>query len=88
MTQEPTRPTPVDFDSVRKNAAEQEVNLSEIAIFYEGLSPDQVTLMREKGVVAQESGASPIGASVIGRFCADGSVLFPEFASGVHYLGA
>ena len=89
MSLDKPRANSVDFDLIRKNANEQSVNLAEIASSYEGLSSEQVASMKAAAVIAHESEEETVlGSSGIGRFGADGSVIFPEFATGVHYLGA
>lgn len=72
-----------DFDAIRSNAEKDGIDLSEIAILYEGLSAFELFAMREAGLVARES-----EAIVLGRFAADGTVMFQAKAVGVISLSA
>jgi len=72
----------VDFDAVRKNAKEQGVPLAEIAIIYENLTTDEIATLKQQRLLTHDEGAT------LGRFMADGRVMFPEKATGVLSLGA
>lgn len=72
-----------DIEEVKRNAYAQGVALSEIAIFYDGLTDDEKDLMREQNLITHEN-----GGSVIARFAEGGEALFPEKITGVHYLAA
>jgi hypothetical protein len=72
-----------DIEEVKRNAYAQGVALSEIAIFYDGLTDDEKDLMREQNLITHEN-----GASVIARFAEGGEALFPQKITGVHCLGA
>ena len=76
-------PEVVDFDSIRKNAGKQGISLSEISIFYQNLDAHEITAMKIENLITHES-----EGSVVAKFRQDGSVMFPEKATGVHYLGA
>jgi hypothetical protein len=73
----------VDIDAIKRNAVEQGVPLSEIAIFYDGLTDNEKDLMREQNLITHDN-----GRIVIAKFTASGEALFSEKAEGVHYLGA
>ena len=73
----------VDIDTIKRNASEQGVPLSEIALFYEGLTDEETKLMQAQQLITQEN-----GGFAIGRFTGSGEVLFPSKVKGVHYLGA
>jgi hypothetical protein len=75
----------VDFDKVRTNAAEQGIPLTEIAILYEDLNAEQVAALKEQGLVAYPNENGP---ALVGRFKADGGVMFPEKATGIYSLAA
>jgi hypothetical protein len=72
-----------DIEEVKRNAYAQGVPLSEIAIFYDGLTDDEKDLMREQNLITQIN-----GGIVIAKFTASGEALFSEKIKGVHYLGA
>jgi hypothetical protein len=72
-----------DIEEIKRNACAQGVPLSEIAIFYDGLTDDEKDLMREQNLITHEN-----GSVVIARFTTSGEVLFPEKVKGVHHLGA
>jgi hypothetical protein len=73
----------VDFDEVRRNAASQGIALDQIAIFYKGLTADEMAELERRGLVARKT-----ESVVIGKFLPDGGVLFPERATGVYSLSA
>lgn len=73
----------VDFAAVKRNASEQGVPLDSIAIMYEGLSRGEVKTMRKLSLITHEG-----GKGVIAKFPTDGNPLFPEKATGIHYLAA
>jgi len=72
-----------DIEAVKKNATEQGVLLSEIAIFYNGLTDDEKDLMREQNLITHEN-----GGSVIARFTKGGEAMFPQKITGAHCLAA
>ena len=72
----------VDFDSVRKNAAEQGIDLSKIAILYEGLTASEILSLEEAGCVAYKA-----EKCVIGKFTKEGREMFGTKAVGVYYPG-
>lgn len=72
----------VDFDSVRKNAAAEGIPLSEICLFYAGLSAEDVTTLRNAGALKEFYD----GHRALGAFCSDGSVVLEDKVTGVHYL--
>ena len=74
----------LNFDEIRQNAQEQGVNLQEIAIVYKGLTDNQIETMNAKGLLVQKLG----NGGGIGKFSAEGEVLFAEMAVQVLYLGA
>ncbi|GEM_PF-3283731 len=71
----------VDFEAVRENALKDGIHLSEISIVYESLTPEELTIMNQAGLVAHGE-----TMNVIGRFGVDGQVLFPEKATAVPCL--
>jgi hypothetical protein len=75
----------LNFDEIRRNAAEQSISLSEIAIIYDGISDEQFEALNRQGLVVSGDGES---GKCVGRFTNDGEVLFPDMATGVLYLGA
>ncbi len=72
----------LDFDEIRRNAKEQGVALSQIAVIYEGLSDDQFELLNLKGLLVNDLG----NGRAIGRFVENGEVLFADMAVQVLYL--
>jgi hypothetical protein len=74
----------LDFDEIRRNAIEQGIDLSQITIIYEELNDNQFEALNAGGLVVTDLG----DGNAIGRFKANGDVLFPEMATGVLYLGA
>lgn len=73
----------LDFDVIRRNAAEQGVSLAEIAVFYEKLDEDEIAVLEGMGLVSYKN-----GTSIVGRFTKSGEVLFPNKVVGIHSLGA
>lgn len=74
---------PVDFGSVRLNAAADGIPASEIAVFYQGLTPAERLSLKDAGLMVHET-----EGTVIARLAADGNQPFPEKAIGVHTLAA
>jgi len=74
----------VDFDAVKRNAREQGVPLSEIAILYCDLSPAEEKELKDRGLAVH---ISP-GGRMIAKFPTDENPMFPDKAVGVHTLGA
>jgi hypothetical protein len=74
----------VDFDSVRRNAAAQGVPLSEISIFYENLTDEEIAFLDESGLIV----SSTRREMIVARFGPDGEVAFPDKASGVYSLAS
>jgi len=73
----------IDVETVKRNAAEQGVELSSIAIFYDGLTEDEKDLMREQNLITQDN-----GSIVIARFTNAGEALFQQKIKGFHSLAA
>jgi hypothetical protein len=73
----------VNIEAIKKNASEQGIPLSEIAVIYDGLTDEEKNLMRAQQLITHEN-----GAVAIARFSGSGEVLFPSKVKGVHYLGA
>jgi hypothetical protein len=73
----------VDFDAVRKNAAAEGIDLSFVAIKYEGLTVDELDTLKARGRFAKDLGPG----RVLGSFGDDGVPLFPEKATAVFLLG-
>lgn len=74
----------VDLDAVRENATLEGIPLSEIALFYQGLSEDDANALRTAGVLKEFYD----GHRALGTFCPDGSVVLSEKVTGAHYLAA
>lgn len=76
-------PHGVDLDEVRRNAETQGVDLSQITLFYAGLTElEELELARHKLLVEQTE------AVILGRFHPEGFALFPDKVSSVYSLGA
>jgi hypothetical protein len=75
---------PVNFEEVKKNAAEQGLDLGRIAIQYEGLTDQEMLDLsaRRLGRAAGRPGAW------LGTFTEDGEALFPTKAVAVISLEA
>lgn len=71
----------VDFAAVRLNAKEEGIPLSEIAIFYRGLTEDEITTLGS--LVTHRN-----GEVTIAKFPTDEKELFPNKAFGVYSLSA
>lgn len=74
---------PIDFDEVRTNAAASGIPLSQIAILYDDLSGLEIGMLESEGLIAHVT-----NKQVVGKFKADGSVMFPDKAVGVYSLAA
>jgi hypothetical protein len=75
----------VDFEAVIRNAEAQGVDLQEIAIQYEGLTPDDLIELR----LRQHITHNRRNGTVLAKFPGDGGIpSCPEKAVAVHYLGA
>ena len=72
-----------DIETVKRNAAEQGVPLSEIAIFYDGLTDDEKDFMREHNLITHSN-----GSIVTAKFTNGGEALFPDKIKGVYSLSA
>lgn len=75
---------PVDFDTVRKNAKAQGIDLSQIAIVYSNLTEAEIDSMTRDRLISHDAGTG----TVIAHFRTDGEAAFPEKATGTLYLGA
>ena len=73
----------VNFDEVRRNAREQGISLTEIAIIYENLTESEIHLLKERNLYVSQT-----TTKVIGRFSEDGAEMFSERAVGVHSLAS
>lgn len=73
----------IEIEDVKRNAAEQGVPLSGIAIFYDGLTDDEKDFMREQNLITHDN-----GSSVVARFTNTGEALFHEKIKGFHSLAA
>jgi hypothetical protein len=73
----------LDFDAIRANAANDGIDLAGVAIIYEGLTSEELAQMRAVGRIARET-----EQTVLGKFAGDGTVMFPDKAIRVIYLGA
>ena len=75
---------PLNFSEIRKNAEEQSISLTEIAIVYANLTEQQIRTLDERGLLVSNTG----NGRCIGRFAENGDALFPEMATGVLTLSA
>jgi hypothetical protein len=75
---------PVDFEAVRRNAAEQGVDLQEITIKYEGLTAEELSRLEAHQEVTHRTGSG----NVLAKFPVEGKPLFPHKAAAVFSLGA
>lgn len=75
----------VDFAAVKRNASEDGIPLSEIAIKYEQLTPEEINALRERGLLTH---SLPTSGNALGRFAENGDVLFPAKAVAVLHLAA
>ena len=67
-----------------KNAAmEQGIPLSEISLFYQDLTEEEISRLLEKGLFTHQT-----GARVIAKFDDNGNALFPEKISETYTLGS
>ena len=73
----------VDIAVVKNAAMEQGVPLSEIALFYQDLTEQEISRLLEKGLVTDQT-----EARVIAKFDDDGNALFPEKISEVYTLSS
>lgn len=73
----------VDFDQIVRNATEQGIDLSEIALFYEGLTDEELSELKRHHLFVRQS-----NACVIGRFNKEGIPFFPKKVTGVYSLSA
>lgn len=76
-------PHGVDFDQIVENAAKQGIDLSEIAIFYEGLTEAELFELKRHNLITDQS-----RRCVIGKFNKEGIALFPDKVTGVHSLSS
>lgn len=72
-----------DIEEIKRNAYAQGVDLREIAVFYEGLTPEEKNLMMAQDLITHDN-----GDTVIAKFTEDGEVLFSGKVKGIHYLAA
>jgi hypothetical protein len=73
----------VDLEETLNNAKKEEIDLSEITLFYSNLNEAEELELRTKNLFITKS-----EAVVIGRFTSEGIALFPDKVSAVYYLGA
>jgi hypothetical protein len=73
----------VDFEAVRRNAAIQGLSLTEITIFYENLTDEEIRSLEVAGLIVSRT-----SKVFIGKFAPDGSVMFPEKSIGVYSLSS
>lgn len=74
---------PVDFDAVRRNAAKQGLSLSEVSIFYEGLTEEEIASLDACGLIVSRT-----PKVLVAKFAPDGSVMFPEKSVAVYSLSS
>ena len=75
----------VDFDAVKRNAADDGIPLSEIAIKYERLTASEFAELERQGLLTH---ALPDGGSALAKFATNGDALFPAKAVAVLHLAA
>jgi len=73
----------VDLDLVRQNAAKDGIPLSEITLFYEGLTQEEFD-----GLLANNLSTHQTPRVVMARFMPTGDALFPEKVAAVYCLAA
>lgn len=73
----------VDLDETLLNAAAQGIDLSEITLFYTGLTDDEKKELARKNLLVETT-----NARTMAKFHPEGLALFPEKVSEVYYLGA
>ena len=73
----------VDFVLIVKNAEKQGIDLSEIALFYEGLTDEELNELSRRNLVTEIT-----SKCVIGRFDKEGIPHFPNKVTSVYSLGA
>jgi hypothetical protein len=73
----------VDCAEIVRNADTQGIDVNEITLFYEGLSHEELTELKQHNLVAGET-----AQCVLGRFNKEGLPLFPDNVTGVYSLGA
>lgn len=73
----------LNFEEIIRNATEQGVALSEIAIFYEGLDDFEVSILQRLNLVVLKN-----ETSVVAKFSSQDDALFPDKAVGVYSLAS
>lgn len=73
----------VDFEQIVRNASDQGIDLSEIALFYAELTNEELSELKRHQLFVNQS-----NACVIGRFNKEGIPLFPDKVTGVYSLSA
>lgn len=73
----------VDIELVKKNAANQGIDLQHITLVYVGLNENEKARLCELGLIGTDN-----GNRVLGRFTSDGDALFPDKIESCLYLPA
>ena len=74
----------IDFAEVMRNAKEQGIDLQEITIKYENLTPDELDVLASSQIIVSQLP----GGGLLAKFPKNGEPLFPNRATDVLYLGA
>jgi hypothetical protein len=74
----------VDFPEVMRNAAKEGIDLQEITIKYENLTPDEIKVLESRQIITNRLP----GGGLLAKFPKEGEPLFPDKATAVLYLGA
>ena len=71
----------VDIDVIKRNAAEQGIPLSDVAIVYQGLTDAEKNCMRVQNLITHDN-----GEIVIAKFTGSGEVFYSFKIKSVLYL--
>ena len=74
----------VDFHEVMRNAAKQGIDLQEITIKYENLTPDEIKVLESRQIITNRLP----GGGLLAKFPKEAEPLFSDKATAVLYLGA
>lgn len=72
----------LDFAEIVKNADREGVDLNEITLIYEDLSPEELAELKRHNLVAHET-----AQCVLGKFNKEGIPLFHQKVKGIYSLG-
>lgn len=77
-----------DITEIKRNALEQGIALSQIALVYDNLSSAEIVSLKDAGVLTHAEIKDKLENPLMARFPADGNPLFPDKLTGALYLGA